>query len=117
MYKKIQEMIQRDFGDYKSLKTSLLRLFGSIGEESRRLPKIKTKEKEMSNQEQRDYYENTIQTLKEKFTKNLQIHQNDNQRIMNENVDLIGAINELKKVKKGRLDELQRIKELKEHAS
>ncbi len=59
----------------------------------------------MSNQEQRDYYENTIQTLKEKFTKNIQIHQNDNRRIMNENVDLIGAINELKKVKKGRLDE------------
>lgn len=38
--------------------------------------------------------------LKEKFTKNLQVHAQDNMRIMHQNVDLINEINELKREKK-----------------
>ena len=67
-------MIEKDFQDYKRLKVDLLNMYNQYGTESKKLPKIQIKDKAMSNQDQRDYYENTIQTLKEKFTKNIQIH-------------------------------------------
>lgn len=36
--------------------------------------------------------------------KNIAVHKSDNKRIMKENVDLIGAINELKREKKFKID-------------
>ena len=48
-----------------------------------------------------------------KFLKNIQVHQNDNKRIMKENVDLINTINELKREKKVKTDNASIIIELK----
>jgi len=42
--------------------------------------------------------------LKDKFLKNISVHKSDNKRIMKEYVDLIGAINELKRDKKLKMD-------------
>ena len=59
--------------------------------------------------EQRAYLESCINTLKLKFKKNNNGHKQENKRIMKEKVDLIGAINELRreklfKQKKGNYD-------------
>lgn len=50
--------------------------------------------------EQRAYLETCINTLKKKFKKNNNGHKQENKRIMKENVDLIGAINELRRERK-----------------
>ena len=35
-------------------------MYGEFGTDDKKLPKINAKDKSMNNQEQRDYYENTI---------------------------------------------------------
>lgn len=67
--------------------------------------------------EQRSYLESCIKTLKDKFMKNIAVHKSDNKRIMKENVDLIGAINELKREKKFKVDNQKKIDELKDEAN
>lgn len=52
--------------------------------------------------------ETAVQGLKEKFGKNLKVHEQDNNRIMIQNVDLISEINDLKREKKNLKDEIQR---------
>jgi len=46
---------------------------------------------------QRGFLEDSIRGLKDKFRKNNKGHKQENKRIMKENVDLIGAINELRR--------------------
>jgi phosphoenolpyruvate-protein kinase (PTS system EI component) len=49
-----------------------------------------------------------VKGLKDKFEKNLRVHEQDNNRIMIQNVDLISEINDLKREKKNLKDELKR---------
>lgn len=46
---------------------------------------------------QREYLERSVETLKRKLAKDMEMHRNDNRRIMQENVALIKEINELRR--------------------
>ena len=49
--------------------------------------------------------ESTVKGLKEKFKKNIELHEADNKRIMSQNEELIAEINDLKREKKNLKDE------------
>eukprot|EP01006_Ploeotia_vitrea_P023925 TRINITY_DN56604_c0_g2_i1.p2 TRINITY_DN56604_c0_g2~~TRINITY_DN56604_c0_g2_i1.p2 ORF type:complete len:108 (+),score=5.97 TRINITY_DN56604_c0_g2_i1:166-489(+) len=61
---------------------------------------------------ERAHLETSVKGLKEKFKKNMDVHEKDNIRIMNQNVDLISEINDLKRDKKNLKDERKRQKDL-----
>merc|ERR1719235_1485102 len=50
---------------------------------------------------QREYLEKSVESLKRKLNKNMELHRNDNMRMMQENVSLIKEINELRREIKG----------------
>eukprot|EP00286_Rhodomonas_abbreviata_P019738 CAMPEP_0181309260 /NCGR_PEP_ID=MMETSP1101-20121128/11919_1 /TAXON_ID=46948 /ORGANISM="Rhodomonas abbreviata, Strain Caron Lab Isolate" /LENGTH=1189 /DNA_ID=CAMNT_0023415733 /DNA_START=168 /DNA_END=3733 /DNA_ORIENTATION=- len=50
---------------------------------------------------QRDYLEKTVDSLKRKLSKDMELHKTDSMRIMQENVSLIKEINELRREIKG----------------
>merc|ERR1712054_387290 len=60
---------------------------------------------------QRDYLEKSVESLKRKLNKNMELHRNDNSRMMQENVSLIKEINELRREIKN-MKQAQRAKEL-----
>merc|ERR1712054_57962 len=60
---------------------------------------------------QRDYLEKSVESLKRKLNKNMELHRSDNQRMMQENVSLIKEINELRREIKN-MKQAQRAKEL-----
>lgn len=98
--------------DYKELKKRLLFLYNTyVINESRLKEENVDKQKIFS--EQRAYLENCLRALKDKFAKNIALHKTDHKRAMKENVDLIGAINELKREKKFKVDNEDKIKNLK----
>ena len=49
--------------------------------------------------------ESTVKGLKEKFKKNIELHEADNKRIMSQHEELIAEINDLKREKKNLKDE------------
>ena len=94
----LSDIIQNHLNDYKSLKKRLLYLYNNyVNEQMNRIEQV---DKKKAFQERRSYLESCIKTLKDKFIKNITVHKNDYKRIMKENVDLINAINELKREKK-----------------
>ena len=60
---------------------------------------------------QREYLEKSVESLKRKLNKNMELHRSDNMRMMSENVALIKEINELRREIKG-MKMAQRAKEL-----
>ena len=46
---------------------------------------------------QREYLEKSVESLKRKLNKNMELHRNDNMRMMQENVSLVKEINELRR--------------------
>merc|ERR1719313_1554713 len=60
---------------------------------------------------QREYLEKSVESLKRKLNKNMELHRNDNMRMMQENVSLIKEINELRREIKN-MKQAQRAKEL-----
>ena len=46
---------------------------------------------------QREYLEKSVESLKRKLNKNMELHRNDNSRMMQENVSLIKEINDLRR--------------------
>ena len=50
---------------------------------------------------QREYLEKSVESLKRKLNKNMELHRNDNARMMQENVSLIKEINDLRREIKG----------------
>lgn len=66
--------------------------------------------------DQRDYFEKCNESLKTKIIKNQQINEGNFKRIMKENVDLIGVLNDLKKLKQQRLDFLDVLTKTKNEA-
>lgn len=54
---------------------------------------------------ERAHLESTVKGLKEKFKKNIELHEADNKRIMSQNEELISEINDLKREKKNLKDE------------
>ena len=54
---------------------------------------------------ERAHLESTVKGLKEKFKKNIELHEADNKRIMSQNEQLIAEINDLKREKKNLKDE------------
>lgn len=46
---------------------------------------------------QREYLEKTVESLKRKLAKDMEMHRNDNMRLMRENVVLTGEINDLRR--------------------
>lgn len=108
----ISDLITNNLENYKMLKKKLLFLYNNyVFNQEKFVEENVDKKKAFS--EQRAYLESCIKTLKEKFMKNISVHKNDNKRIMKENVDLIGAINELKRDKKFREDNREKIDDLK----
>jgi len=82
--------------DYKKLKKSALKLYNKyVQNDNKKLESNVDVQREFINQ--RSYLETCVKTLKDKFKKNMDVHHKDNQRIMNENVDLIREINDLKR--------------------
>ena len=108
----ISDLITNNLDNYKMLKKKLLFLYNNyVFNQEKFVEENVDKKKAFS--EQRAYLESCIKTLKEKFMKNISVHKNDNKRIMKENVDLIGAINELKRDKKFTEDNREKIDNLK----
>jgi len=60
---------------------------------------------------QREYLEKSVESLKRKLNKNMELHRNDNARMMQENVSLIKEINDLRREIKG-MKLAQRAKDL-----
>ena len=60
---------------------------------------------------QREYLEKSVESLKRKLNKNMELHRNDNSRMMQENVALIKEINDLRRELKG-MKLAQRAKDL-----
>jgi len=46
---------------------------------------------------QREYLEKSVESLKRKLNKNMELHRNDNMRMMQENVSLVKEVNELRR--------------------
>lgn len=112
----VQDLLNHHLGSYKELKKKLLFLYNNyVLNEEKFVEENVDKKKAFT--EQRAYLESCIKTLKEKFLKNLSVHKSDNKRIMKENVDLIRAINELKRDKKLKVDNQKKIEELKLEAA
>lgn len=99
--------------NYKDCKKKIMHIYNSYVIDEQKIAN-KNVDKKKLYVEQRAYLESCIKTLKDKFTKNIAVHKNDHKRIMKENVDLVSAINELKKEKKLKTDNLSRIDQLKE---
>jgi len=90
--------------DYKKLKKTVLKLYNKyVQNDNKKLESNMDIQKEFINQ--RSYLETCVKTLKDKFETNMQVHHQDNLRIMKENVDLIREINDLKRRKKQAVDE------------
>lgn len=100
-------------GNYKDCKKKLMHIYNTYVLDEQKIASQNVDKKKLY-VEQRAYLESCIKTLKEKFTKNISVHKNDHKRIMKENVDLVSAINELKKEKKLKNDNLSRIDQLKD---
>ncbi len=62
---------------------------------------------------ERAHLESTVKGLKEKFKKNIELHEADNKRIMSQNEELIAEINDLKREKKNIKDEHEKQELLK----
>merc|ERR1719446_41173 len=60
---------------------------------------------------QREYLEKSVESLKRKLNRNMELHRSDNTRMMQENVSLIKEINELRREIKG-MKMAQRAKEM-----
>lgn len=91
--------VYQHINDYKKLKSSLINLYNKYVQNDTKKLEVNV-DKQKAFIEQRAYLETCIATLKDKFKKNMGVHKQDNKRIMKENVDLIGAINELKRENK-----------------
>ena len=82
-------------GDYKLLKKELIKLYNKYLQSDN--VKSITIDQEKLSIEQREYLETCVTTLKDKFENNIKVNKQDTKRMMKEKVDLINAINELKR--------------------
>ena len=104
----VQDLLNNHIDSYKSLKKKLLFLQNNyVLSDEKFVEQNVVKKKTFT--DQRAYLESCIKTLKEKFLKNILVQKSHNKRIMKENVDLIGAINELKRDKKQKIDTQNKI--------
>ena len=90
--------------DYKGLKSKVIELYRKyVQEESKKQMEGIDQQKEFI--KERAHLESTVKGLKQKFKKNIELHEADNKRIMSQNEELISEINDLKRQKKNLKDE------------
>ena len=81
--------------DYKKLKESILNVYQHYVRTDARPQEVDT-DIHKEYEQQRKYLENNVSSLKAKLDKLVKAHKQDNYRIMKENVELIGEINQLR---------------------
>ncbi len=81
--------------DYKKLKESILTVYQKFVRSDTRPQEVDT-DIHKEYEQQRKYLENNVSSLKGKLDKLAKAHQQDNYRIMKENVELINEINQLR---------------------
>eukprot|EP00741_Cyanophora_paradoxa_P020094 tig00021234_g19395.t1 len=108
----LQETVQ-NIQDPKLLKESIKKLYAKHVTSADVAAKAMDLDSDIQKeyQRQRDYLEKTVDSLKRKLAKDVEMHRQDNMRIMQENVTLIKEINELRReIKNMRME--QRAKEI-----
>jgi len=80
----------------KPLKEQVASLYRKYVQEGVRQVELDADTQKKYNQ-QRDYLEKSVESLKRKLAKDSEVHRIDNMRIMSENVSLIGEINDLRR--------------------
>lgn len=89
--------------DYKGLKSKIIELYRKyVQEESKKQMEGIDQQRQFI--KERAHLESTVKGLKEKFKKNIELHEADNKRIMSQNEELIAEINDLKREKKNLKD-------------
>eukprot|EP00744_Colponema_vietnamica_P001225 GILI01002055.1.p1 GENE.GILI01002055.1~~GILI01002055.1.p1 ORF type:complete len:1251 (-),score=376.19 GILI01002055.1:222-3974(-) len=94
--------------DPKVLKDQVLKLYNKHVQDPMKVQEVDDDIQKEYNR-QRDYLERSVESLKRKLAKDSQVHQQDNMRIMQENVALIKEINDLRR-------EIKQIKQLQRQA-
>jgi hypothetical protein len=110
----LSNLIINSMDDFKELKKGLVAINNAYVEEYKN--QTITNEKKKTFTEQRSHLENCLKTLKDKFGRSISLHKNDHKRVMKENVDLISAINELKREKKLKMDNISKVEMMKQDA-
>ncbi|CAD8184061.1 unnamed protein product [Paramecium octaurelia] len=83
--------------DFKRLKSDMLKLFNKYVQSVVSKKKFENVDVQKEFIKERAHLETTNKGLKEKFSKKLRVHKQDNNRIMSQNVDLISEINDLRR--------------------
>merc|ERR1712185_81066 len=83
-------------GEPKQLKEAVALLYSKYVQTGVKKLELDTDSQKEYNR-QRDYLEKSVDSLKRKLQKDSEVHRIDNMRIMQENVSLIGEINDLRR--------------------